>query len=293
VQIAIANAMWAQKGFKPAANFVKTGRIYYGAPIRSLDFENNPDGAAAVINRWVDKATKGRIPTIIEKPAPSTRLVLTDAVYFKGKWSWPFPRAATAPHDFHTMGGEVIKTPMMRLEHGFDYLANDDFQAVRLPYGNQRFVMSILLPHKQNGLADLLSKLGQLRWHQWTGELRNQRGTVVLPKFTLIYKASLNDALKQMGMGVAFSDDADFSGIHPPPPPLALSDVEHRTFIKVEETGTEAAAATSASVVAMAAVMRVPPPFEMVVDHPFFFAITERKSGAMLFAGAVTNPAAE
>jgi serpin B len=291
LQIAIANALWAQKGFKIEPGFVKTARTYYEAPIRSLNFEGDPDGAAAVINQWVDEATKGKIPTIIQNPSPSTRLVLTDAVYFKGKWTWPFPKEATAPRDFHVAPANIIKMPMMRLDHDFDYLENDDFQAVRLPYGNQRFVMYVLLPRKQGGLADLAGKLGELRWHQWEAKFANRKGTVVLPKFTLTYKAKLNDALSQMGMGVALSDYADFSRINPSAR-LKISDVEHRTFIKLDETGTEAAAATSVGIVALA--MRIePPPFEMVVDHPFFFAITERESGAMLFAGVVTNPSAE
>jgi serpin B len=289
VQAAIANALWAQKGFKIAPVFVKAGRDYYEAPIHSLNFEGNPDGAAATINRWVDKATKGRIPTIIQNPSPDTRLVLTDAVYFKGKWTWPFPKAETGPRDFHTADGGTMKTPMMRVEHEFDYLANDDFQAVRLPYGNQRFVMYVLLPRKQDGVADLAAKLGESTWRQWKGRFANRKGTVELPKFTLTYEARLNDALSQMGMGIAFSDDADFSRIHPPPPTLKISDVEHRTYIKVDETGTEAAAATSVGITALA-VRIEPPPFEMVVDHPFFFAITEQESGAMLFAGVVTNP---
>ena len=296
VQLAIANALWTQKGFKIEPNFIKTARAYYDARVRSLNFEGDPGGAAAVINLWVDEATKGRIPTIIENPSPETRLVLTDAVYFKGKWTWPFPKAATEPRDFHMADGNTIKTPMMRLEHNFDYLANDDFQAVRLPYGNRRFAMYVILPRKQDGLADLIGKLDELTWHHWEAKFANRKGTVVLPKFTLTYQAKLNDALKQMGMAVAFSKDADFSRLHmppPPPPPLMISDVEHRTYIKVDETGTEAAAATSVTVAMMAAVVREPPPFEMVVDHPFFFAITERESGAMLFAGAVTNPAAK
>ena len=292
VQIAIANALWAQKGFRIAPDFVKTGRTYYGAPMRSLDFAGDPTEAAAVINRWVDKATKGKIPVIVDEPNPNTRLVLTDAVYFKGKWTWPFPKEATAPHDFHVADGGTIKIPMMRLDHAFDYTVNDDLQAVRLPYGNQRFLMYVLLPRRTGGLAEMMRKLGEMSWHSWTAGLKNQRGVVMLPKFTLAYKAQLNDALKKMGMGVAFSDEADFSQIHPPPPPLAITDVEHRTLIKVEETGTEAAAATSVSVGLMMAIER-PQPFEMVVDHPFLFAITERQSGAMLFIGVVANPSAE
>ena len=292
VQMAIANALWAQKGFKIGPDFIKTARTYYKAPIRSLNFAGDPDGAAGVINRWVDKATKGKIPTIIQNPSPNTRLVLTDAVYFKGKWTWPFPKAATAPRDFHVGVANVVKMPMMRLQHHFDYLENDDFQAVRLPYGNQSFAMYVLLPRKHDGLADLAGELSESKWRQWQAEFVTRKGTVVLPKFTLTYSAKLNDALTGLGMGIAFSEDADFSRIHPPPPTLKISDVEHRTYIKVDETGTEAAAATSVSIGALM-VMREPSPFEMVVDHPFFFAITEQESGAMLFAGIVTNPSAE
>jgi serine protease inhibitor len=291
VQMAIANALWAQKGFKIDPAFIKTVRTYYKAPIRSLNFEGNPEDAAAVINHWVDNATKGKIPTIVQNPSPSTRLVLTDAVYFKGKWMWPFPKKATVPRDFHVAPANIIKMPMMRVEHHFDYLENDDFQAVRLPYGNQRFAMYILLPRKRDGLAGLAGELSESKWRQWETRFANRKGTVVLPRFTMTYQAQLNDALSKMGMGVAFSDDADFSRINQAAK-LKISDVEHRTFIKVDETGTEAAAATSVSIVAMAMV-REPPPFEMVVDHPFFFAITERESGAMLFAGLVTNPSAE
>jgi len=291
VEIAIANALWAQKGFKIAPDFIEKTKAYYGARIRSLNFEGDPDGANAMINRWVDKATKGKIPTIIEKPDPHARLVVTDAVYFKGKWSWPFPKGATATRDFNTADGGAIKTPMMRLEHDFGYLENDDFQAVRLPYGNQSFAMYVLLPKKQTGLAGMVSKLNEVKWRQWGERFVNREGTVVLPKFKLTYQAQLNDPLRKMGMDVAFSDEADFSRVNPSAA-LKITDVEHRTFIKVDETGTEAAAATSVSIIATA-VRREPPPFEMIIDHPFFLAITEGESGAMLFAGVVTNPAAK
>jgi serine protease inhibitor len=296
LQIAIANALWAQKGFKLDHGFVTALRTYYQARVRRLDFESNPDSAAGAINQWVDRATRGKIPTIVDKLSPLTQMVLTDAVYFKGKWTWPFPKEATAPRDFYVAEANVVKMPMMRLERDFEYLENDDFQAVRLPYGNQRFAMYVLLPRKRDGLANLAGELSESKWRQWQTQFVTRKGTVVLPKFKLTYKAKLNDALKQMGMSVAFSADADFSRIHtppPPPPPLEITDVEHRTFIKVEETGTEAAAATSVTVALAAVMPKEPPPFEMVVDHPFFFAITERESGAMLFAGIVMNPSAE
>jgi serpin B len=182
---------------------------------------------------------------------------------------------------------------MMRQARSFDYLSNDDFQAVRLPYGNQRFMMYIFLPRKTDGLPDFLGSLDEAHLRRWSTAFANRKGVLALPKFTLTYKAKLNDALKQMGMNVAFSDDADFSRMHqppPPPPPFRITDVEHRTYIKVEEKGTEAAAATNVSVSVALALIREPPPFELVVDHPFFLAIGEQESGALLFAGVVTNP---
>jgi len=295
VRIAMANALWAQKSFRIEPDFIKIGRDFYGAPIRNLDFVGNPKAAAAVINQWVENATQGKIPRIIERPDSATRIVLTDAIYFKGKWTNPFDPHATKPRPFHRPGGETTQTPMMRQERSFEYLANDNFQAVRLPYGNQRFVMYVYLPRKADGLPHLIGSMDEVHWRQWSRAFTDAKGTLVLPKFELSYQAQLNDALKRMGMGVAFSNEADFSRIHappPPPPPFAITDVEHRTYIKVEEKGTEAAAATSVSVGLAMAVMRQPPPFEMIVDHPFFLAIVERESGALLFAGVVTNPAA-
>lgn len=289
VRMAIANALWVRKGFRPEPAFVKIGWDFYDAPIKSLDFAAKPEAAAAVINRWVDRATSGKIPSIIDKPDPNTMLVLTNAVYFKGKWTWPFPKRATAPHEFHAAAG-MLKVPTMHLERSLSYMENGDFQAVRLPYGNQRFEMYILLPRKNDGLPGLLAQLNQLHWLDWMKSFAERQGTVMLPKFTLTYHAKLNDALAKMGMGVAFSDDADFSRIHQPPPPLKISDVEHRTYIKVDEQGTEAAAATSVAMMPTVAMLPVVRPFEMIVDHPFVIAITEHETGAMLFAGVVTNP---
>jgi len=131
--------------------------------------------------------------------------------------------------------------------------------------------------------------LDQPHWSEWTGKLGERRGRIILPKFESTYSQRLDDALESMGIDIAFHEHADFSRIHPPPPPLRITEVEHKTFIKVDEEGTEAAAATSVGIVAMAVVVS-PPPFEMVVDHPFFCAIVERQSEALLFAGVVTDP---
>jgi serpin B len=185
--------------------------------------------------------------------------------------------------------GANVNAPMMIQTGEYPYFENDVFQAIRLSYGNGRFAMYVFLPRKPGGLPDLLRALDQPHWSEWTGKLVERKGRIVLPKFESTYSQRLDDALESMGMDIAFNEKADFSRIHPPPPPLLISEVEHKTYVKVDEEGTEAAAATSVSVIAMS-VVASPPPFEMVVDHPFFCAIAEQQSGAFLFGGVVTDP---
>jgi serine protease inhibitor len=238
---------------------------------------------------WVNEKTHAKIPRILNDVSPATVVVLTDAVYFKGRWSAPFDPKKTESRVFHLQTGATVNAPMMTQSGEYPYFENKDFQAIRLPYGNDRFAMYIFLPRKPGGLPGLLRALDQPHWNQWTGQLGRRKGRIVLPKFESMYSQRLDHALKSMGMEIAFQHDADFSRIHPPPPLLQISEVEHKTYVKVDEEGTEAAAATSVGIVAMA-IVASPPPFEMVVDHPFFCAIAERESRALLFAGVVTDP---
>jgi serpin B len=290
VQIEIANALWTQSGFAIQPQFLKQTHDFYDAAAEGLNFATEPQAAADQINGWVKDRTHGKIPKIIKDVSPFTVLVLTDAVYFKGLWQVPFDKRETAPRSFHLLDGSTLSIPMMVQDGHYDYLETDALQAIRLPYGNGRFVMYVFLPRKNSGVPDFIRTLDPARWTHLVAQLRRRKGQIVLPKFESTYGQKLNDALKQMGMGVAFSSGADFSRIHPPPPQLQINDVEHKTYMKVDEEGSEAAAATSVGIVA-SAVMREPPPFTMVVDHPFFCAITEEQSGALLFAGVVTNPA--
>jgi serine protease inhibitor len=209
-------------------------------------------------------------------------------VYFKGRWTVPFDKKETKPRSFHLSAGSSITVPMMAHRGEYYYLETDSFQAIRLPYGNDQFAMYLFLPRKSSGLPDLLRSLDEPHWNQWLSMLLTHRGQIVLPRFELTYGRKLNDALTEMGMGLAFGPDADFSRICPPPQQLRISDVEHKTYVKVDEEGTEAAAATSVGIVPK--LVRAIQPFEMVADHPFFCAIVEKRSGAMLFVGVVTNP---
>jgi serine protease inhibitor len=265
--------------------------VFYAAPVESVDFSTDPDRAAAKINAWVNRSTHGKIPTIVKSPDPNTRLILTDAVYFKGRWQRPFTKSATQPRPFHLQGTSPadIEVPMMVQDGEYQYFETDTLQAIALPYGNEHFQTYVLLPRGKGSLPDLMRSLDESHWREWTSKLSSREGTIVLPKFETTYAKQLNDALKSMGMAVAFDPSkADFSLIHQPPPSLYVGDVEHKTYVKVDEEGTEAAAATSVGV--EEASEEYPPPFKMIVDHPFFFAIGERQTQALLFAGIVTNP---
>jgi serine protease inhibitor len=290
----IANALWVQKDFPINPDFRTVCESFYDASATSLDFVGDPKGAAAKINSWVDKNTHHRIPAIVAEIDPATRLILTDAVYFKATWSVPFEKAETRPRPFHLMSGDSRQAALMDQSESFSYFENQNFQAIQLPYGNEgRYAMYVFLPRKTAGLPDFLRSLDETHWKRWTSQFDENRGEIALPKFETTYSKQLNEALKAIGMRLAFDDRrADFSRIplHPTPAtPLFISDVEHKTWMKVDEEGTEAGAATSL-VMEMASLSGSSHPFVMIVDHPFFFAITEQESDALLFAGVVMDP---
>jgi len=288
VHIDIAHALWPQSGFNINPDFLRLSQDFFAAAPQSLDFAANPQLATSRINDWVKERTQGKIPQIIKELSRSTVLILTDVVYFKGRWSVPFGKQETQPRSFNLSEGRSVTAKMMVQKGEYHYLETDSFQAIRLPYGNNQFAMYVFLPRMRSGLHDFLRSLDEQHWNQWLPKLLTRKGQIVLPRFELTYGQRLNDALTTMGMGIAFGSGADFSRIHPPPPRLRIDDVEHKTYVKVDEEGTEAAAATSIGVVAT--FVRATPPFEMIADHPFFCAIVEKQSGAMLFAGVVTDP---
>ena len=292
VQIESVNALWAQSGFPIKPAFLKVAHHFYEATIESVDFSTNPNGAADTINAWVSRSTHGKIPRIVKSLDRHTRLILTDAIYFKGRWQIPFDKSATQPRPFHREAPHAaeIQVPMMVQSGKYQYLETDTFQAIALPYGNTRFQMYVLLPRGKSTLPDLMHTLNESHWRDWTGKLSDREGKIVLPKFEITDSRDLNDPLGAMGMAVAFHDKADFSLIHQPRPNLHISDVEHKSYLKVDEEGTEAAAGMALGMASDFVRANPPPPFEMVVDHPFFFAITEQQTQTLLFVGVVMNP---
>lgn len=289
VELAAANSLWSREGLEFEESFIQRSREYFNAEVESLDFKD--PGAADRINGWVREQTREAIKDIVEPPIdPDTILFLINAIYFKGLWTEQFDPGLTGNLPFYLADGSEVKHPIMMQTNDFRYLENELFQAVSLPYGkNERIGMYIFLPDKDAGLDGLYRELNAETWTEWVNSLSIREGEVGLPRFRFDYENSLNETLKAMGMEIAFNeDDADFSGMHPIPPNLYISDVRHKSFIDVNEEGTEAAAVTSVEI----EVTSAPETefFRMIADRPFFFAIADSMTGSILFMGSVADP---
>lgn len=288
VQLAIANSLWARKGipFKPA--FIKVNKDFYGAEVTDLNFSQ--PNAASAINDWVSRKTKGKIDKIIDVIDRDAILFLINAIYFKGTWTAEFDKTKTKEDAFHLLDGRQKKHPMMSQSGHYRYYRGQDFQAISLPYGKERVSMYIFLPDKDHRLEEFLRGLNAENWETWMSKFRKTEGTIVLPRFKLEYEVDLNDALKALGLGVAFTGGrANFQGMFSKPQDAYINKVKHKTYVEVNEEGTEAAAVTSVEMRATS-VQIEPPPFRMIVDRPFFCAIRDNKSGTILFMGAIVEP---
>lgn len=287
VELAVANSLWIRAGVDLKEDFLERNRNYYEAEIAEIDFSS--EEAADLINAWVKTKTGDKIEEIVEAPiSQETIMFLINAIYFKGEWSEPFDTELTRDMPFNLPDGSQKKHPFMFRKFDFRYLENDLFQAVSLPYGrNERVSMYIFLPAEGIEMEELYGDINAKTWKNWLNSFRVMEGEVGLPRFEFAFEISLNEILKALGMGIAFDDEAaDFSGIHPIPPRLYISEVKHKTFIAVNEEGTEAAAATSVEI----AVTAMPESFTMIADRPFFFAIADDMTGTILFMGSVNEP---
>lgn len=286
-QLALANSLWARDGgITLNPEFVQAAESSYQAEARVLDFTD--PSALKTINDWVSDATAGKIPSILEQINNDDRLFLLNAVYFKGTWETPFEPEMTTQEPFSLPDGTSANRALMTRSGDFLYTETADFQAIRLPYGNGRLGMVVLLP-KVGKTAAVQSQLTADAWKQWNQQLRERPGTLKLPKFKLEYDTSLNDPLSALGMGVAFNPGrADFSRLSAVE--TFISEVKHKTFIEVNEEGTEAAGSTSVGISVTSMPVDPPQPFEMVVNRPFFLAIEDQGSGSILFLGWVADP---
>ncbi len=278
VEISIANSIWYRQGMVFNPDFLERNRSFFGAMVAALDF-SSPQGTGT-INEWVDTNTNGKIQKIVDRINPQTLLFLINAIYFKGNWQDKFDPSRTRQGTFHLSDGSEKPAQMMRREGEYPYFRGENFEATSLPYGDGRLSMYIFLPNRDSNLNEFLRNLNEENWEGWISQLQDRRHEMVLPRFKLEYEVSLNDTLETLGMGIAFGGGADFSGMGPS---LFISEVKHKTFVKVNEEGTEAAAVT-----AVVGVKSLPPAFR--VDRPFFFAIYDAETETILFMGTVTEP---
>jgi len=286
VRLDIANSLWLRKGTKLQKQFTTDCRRCYEAPVTLLDFRR-PD-AVTPINDWVAKNTGGRIKQAVSQLTPEEILVLVNAIYFKGTWTEAFDPKLTANRKFYLVSGGEERL-MMNREGKFSYKEDDALQAVALPYGDGRLNMYIFLPRDRDGLAKLVAATKPGDFAGLFAGFAERKGAVALPRFKLEFEASLNKVLKQLGMDAAFVASADFSRMVVPPNTAAISDVLHKTFVEVNEEGTEAAAVTAVKVMTTS----MPRPgerFSLVCDHPFLCAIRDDVTGSVLFLGAIFDP---
>jgi serpin B len=280
VQLAIANSIWARDGIEPSPDFGRRIQEYYAGKVINLDFDD--PGAADVINKWVADKTNEKIVELVTQGTVSQAiLILINAVYFKGLWTTQFDEEKTEKRAFTLLDGSRNRHPMMSQSGCYDYYENELFQAVGLPYGERRVSMVVFLPKPAVSMDGFLQALSVENWQQWTSGFYEMEGDVVLPRFKVEYGANLLPNLIALGGGELAGPD--FLGMGAGP--LLISKVIHKTFVEVNEEGTEAAAAT-------AVVMErgIPDRFSMIVDRPFFCALCDRETGVLLFMGFVLDP---
>jgi len=287
--LSIANALWTQAGFAIRPAFLSTARRDYGATVESVDFRE-ADAAARRINAWVGRETRNRIPTLVTPQAlpPATRLVVTNAVYFLGDWAEAFDARGTSEQPFYSPGG-AVRVPLMHRTDSYRLHETAEFQAIDLPYKDPRLSLSVFLPRSREGLPAFEEGLTDERLGAWLAELDAQSPREVrlfLPRFKAEAQYGLVPQLQALGMPAAFDPRrADFRDIADVD--LVISDVIHKTFLKLDEKGTEATAATAVIVVQTSA-RPEPPTFR--ADRPFFLVLRDKESGAMLFLGRIVRP---
>ncbi len=281
----IANSIWYADNFHVEQNFIDVNKEYFDALVRELDFSD--PASVDIINNWASEKTHGLIDEVIDEIDPATIMFLINALYFKGTWLYEFDPDDTKPAPFYLANGSQTEVKMMSQRSDFHYYANDQFQAIDLPYGNEKFSMTAFLPRPGVDIDDLISQINDQSWSSWMNGFPEEKLGVNLymPRFTIEYEKELKDVLTALGMGIAFNPSADFTNINRKGG-IWIDDVTHFTYVQVDEEGTEAAAVT---VVEMVRVTGGGTPV-MRIDRPFFFVIHENQNDTILFMGKVMNP---
>jgi len=288
IQVKIANALWPRRDSKFLKPFLSLVKKYYRVKITPLDFVDEP-AARRAINDWVEARTENRIKDLITEGAldSATRLVLVNAIYFKGAWADEFDPRLTADAPFQIAPDVQVQVPMMNRKQHYRYAENELFQALELPYAGRRLSMLALLPVEVDGLSKLEESLKLETLETWLEDLNESEVNVTLPKFELSFPFQMNEFLISMGMTDAFTERADFSGMDGGRD-LYIGAALHKAFVAVNEQGTEAAAATAVimrtKAMAISSIL-------FRADHPFLFLIRDNASGSILFMGRLVKPA--
>jgi len=291
VEFLLANSIWYRNTYTFQQDFLDLNIQYFDAEVAALDF-NSPN-AASTINDWVRQNTAGRIEEIVDDPISSAAVMfLINAIYFKADWAYQFERDRTREAPFYLADGTQTTVDMMShedevpLRYAWD--PDNEVDVVDIPYGGDAYSMTILLPEERDGIDELMDMMSHDQWNIWIASLNSTSKRILMPKFTFEYDLLMNDVLKALGMEIAFdTTNADFTNMYAPGG-LFISKVKHKTFVEVDEEGTEAAAATSVEIGLTSA-----GPGPIIVDRPFVFAIRERYSGTILFIGKMLNPNAD
>lgn len=286
--IRVANRLWGRKGYGFLEPFLKTLRESYAAPLETVDIAGNPSAAKKTINAWIAEQTSGRIPNAVQTISPADRLVLTNTIYFHGRWMNPFDAKRTRDLPFHTTREDSVVVPMMFRHGTYEMYQGEGLKFLELPYAGEDLNMVIVLPDAIDGLAAIEARLSKDNLRSWLRSTSEAEVDVYLPRFRMTDDFDLAATLAGMGMPTLFESGADLSGMSDERG-LFVSHVFHSTFVDVNEEGTEAAAATGMTLLAEAEIA-APPVFR--ADHPFLFFIRDKWTGVILFMGRVADPLA-
>lgn len=285
-----ANSLWLNNSYTLQDAFKSVTRDYYSADTEEIDISNSK--SADRINEWVNDSTEGKIKKMVEAPLDSDLVMyLMNAVYFKGSWTYPFNEEMTEDGEFHLEGGSETTVPFMTLYESLPYFENEQFQAVSLPYGDDgKMTMDVFVPKEGQDTESFLKSWTSENWSKWNGSFETAPGSIRMPKFQIDYDADMKDPLKELGMQKAFGGgEADLSLlVQEEKDRLFVSEVNQKTYLSIDEKGTEAAGVTSVTVSVESAPSGEP--FEMAADKPFFITIRDTEADVLLFVGKIAKP---
>lgn len=287
VDIALANQLWAENSYRFKCRYLRTTQKSYNSPVKRLDFSGKPNASRIEINQWVEELTRDRIKDLLPDGSISslTKMVLTNAIYFKGQWDKKFETENTRDDIFTTLEGKQVKTPMMNAKEKFNVYQGDGISLLELPYQGNDFSMLVLLPNEDRSIGEIERGLSVDNLNEYISKLSEKEVQLMFPKFKFDAEYQLKPVLSDMGMPIAFSNAANLSRMSRSND-LKIDEVFHKAFVEVSEEGTEAAAATAVVIVLKSITM----PVEFFANRPFIFIIRENKDGNILFMGRVTNP---